>query len=156
MYQNIVPAGADTSAGLTVPTGIQIGMGTRTSSVEKLFQQGNFTQTDNQSGHGDRGQRIFPGPSRHSAGLYPRRQLQGRPERKHSRRIGISAAASNLRTENGRRHACRSYRSSSRPQTLPARWCRRSTCNSYNFPNPGRTPVRGAKLFHSDRRLRVT
>ncbi|MGD0397803.1 MAG: flagellar basal-body rod protein FlgG [Syntrophobacteraceae bacterium] len=47
MYQTTVPAGAQNSAGTTVPTGVQIGMGTKTSSVEKLFSQGNFTETDN-------------------------------------------------------------------------------------------------------------
>lgn len=47
MYQNIVSPGADSSATSKVPTGIQIGMGARTASVEKLFQQGNFTETDN-------------------------------------------------------------------------------------------------------------
>ncbi len=47
MYQTTVPAGAENSSGTTVPTGVQIGMGTKTSSVEKLFAQGNFTQTDN-------------------------------------------------------------------------------------------------------------
>jgi flagellar basal-body rod protein FlgG len=47
MYQTIVSPGADTSASSKVPTGVQIGMGTRTVSVEKLFQQGNFSETDN-------------------------------------------------------------------------------------------------------------
>jgi flagellar basal-body rod protein FlgG len=47
MYDNSVPAGAQTSAGTTIPTGVQIGMGTKTSSVEKQLQQGNFTETDN-------------------------------------------------------------------------------------------------------------
>jgi flagellar basal-body rod protein FlgG len=47
MYQTTVAPGADSSLSSKVPTGIQIGMGTRTSSVEKLFQQGNFSETDN-------------------------------------------------------------------------------------------------------------
>jgi flagellar basal-body rod protein FlgG len=47
MYQTTVSPGADTSASSKVPSGIQIGMGTKTSSVEKMFQQGNFTETDN-------------------------------------------------------------------------------------------------------------
>ncbi len=47
MYQTLVPAGADTGQNAKVPTGVQIGMGTKTVSVEKLFQQGNFSQTDN-------------------------------------------------------------------------------------------------------------
>jgi flagellar basal-body rod protein FlgG len=47
MYQTIIPAGAENGAGTYVPTGVQIGMGTRTSSIEKLFTQGNFTETNN-------------------------------------------------------------------------------------------------------------
>ena len=47
MYQTIVSPGADSSTSSKVPTGIQIGMGTRTVSVDKMFQQGNFTETDN-------------------------------------------------------------------------------------------------------------
>jgi len=47
MYQTIVAPGADSSSSTKIPTGIQIGMGTKTTSVEKLFQQGNFTETDN-------------------------------------------------------------------------------------------------------------
>lgn len=47
MYQTTVPAGAQNSAGTSVPTGIQIGMGTKTSSVEKQFSQGTFTETSN-------------------------------------------------------------------------------------------------------------
>src|SRR5271169_6318111 len=47
MYQNIIPAGAETANNTKIPTGIQIGMGSKTASVEKLFSQGNFTQTDN-------------------------------------------------------------------------------------------------------------
>jgi len=47
MYQTPVAPGAQTSSSSQVPAGVQIGMGTRTSSVEKMFQQGTFTQTDN-------------------------------------------------------------------------------------------------------------
>ncbi len=47
MYQTIVPAGANNANNTQVPTGIQIGMGVTTGSVEKLFTQGNFTQTSN-------------------------------------------------------------------------------------------------------------
>lgn len=47
MYQNIIPAGAETANNTKIPTGIQIGMGSKTASVEKLFSQGNFTQTEN-------------------------------------------------------------------------------------------------------------
>lgn len=47
MYQNIVPAGAETGNNTKIPTGIQIGMGTKAVSVDKLFGQGNFTETSN-------------------------------------------------------------------------------------------------------------
>ncbi len=47
MYQTLVPAGANNANNTQVPTGIQIGMGVKTASVEKLFSQGNFTQTGN-------------------------------------------------------------------------------------------------------------
>lgn len=48
MYQNIVPPGAETSNNTKIPTGIQLGMGAKAASVDKIFTQGNFTQTDNQ------------------------------------------------------------------------------------------------------------
>jgi len=48
MYQNLVPAGAETSNNTKIPTGIQLGMGAKTVSVEKIFAQGNFTETSNQ------------------------------------------------------------------------------------------------------------
>jgi flagellar basal-body rod protein FlgG len=47
MYQNLVPAGAETSNNTKVPTGVQIGMGTKTMSVDKVFTQGNFSETGN-------------------------------------------------------------------------------------------------------------
>ncbi|MGD9156957.1 MAG: flagellar basal-body rod protein FlgG [Desulfobacteraceae bacterium] len=47
LYQNLKSPGADTSSGGQIPTGIQIGMGTRPVSVQKIFSQGDFTQTGN-------------------------------------------------------------------------------------------------------------
>jgi flagellar basal-body rod protein FlgG len=47
MYQTLIPAGANNANNTQVPTGIQIGMGVKTGSVEKIFSQGNFTQTGN-------------------------------------------------------------------------------------------------------------
>ncbi len=47
LYQNLKSPGADTSSGGKIPTGIQIGMGTRPVSVQKIFTQGDFTQTGN-------------------------------------------------------------------------------------------------------------
>ena len=48
LYQTLKSPGADTSSGGQIPTGIQIGMGTRYSSVQKIFSQGDFSQTGNQ------------------------------------------------------------------------------------------------------------
>ncbi len=48
MYQNITAPGATTVNDTKVPTGIQIGMGVKTAAVQKIFTQGNFTQTENQ------------------------------------------------------------------------------------------------------------
>jgi flagellar basal-body rod protein FlgG len=48
MYQEIKPAGAVTAAGINNPTGLQIGLGTKVVSTEKIFTQGNFQQTGNQ------------------------------------------------------------------------------------------------------------
>jgi flagellar basal-body rod protein FlgG len=48
LYQNLKSPGADTSSGGQIPTGIQVGMGTRPVSVQKIFTQGDYTQTGNQ------------------------------------------------------------------------------------------------------------
>ena len=48
LYQNLKSPGADTSSGGQIPTGIQIGMGTRPVSVQKIFSQGDYFQTKNQ------------------------------------------------------------------------------------------------------------
>ena len=47
MYQTLLIAGATTPGGGQVPTGIQVGMGVRPSSVQKSFTQGDITQTGN-------------------------------------------------------------------------------------------------------------
>jgi len=47
LYQNMVTPGASAGQQTTVPTGLQVGLGTRTSSNEVIFTQGNFQQTDN-------------------------------------------------------------------------------------------------------------
>lgn len=45
LYQTIKSAGARSSAETEVPTGIQVGLGTRPVAVQKLFMQGDFQQT---------------------------------------------------------------------------------------------------------------
>src|SRR5712675_2587122 len=47
LYQSMVSPGASAGQQTTVPTGLQVGLGTRTSSNEIIFTQGNFQQTDN-------------------------------------------------------------------------------------------------------------
>jgi flagellar basal-body rod protein FlgG len=48
MYQTIVPPGAETATNTRLPTGIQVGMGAKTVSVDKVFSQGSLTETSNQ------------------------------------------------------------------------------------------------------------
>lgn len=47
IYQTVVQPGSPSGQQTTVPTGLQVGLGTRTSSNEILFTQGSFAQTDN-------------------------------------------------------------------------------------------------------------
>ncbi len=47
MYQNVVTPGASASQQTVVPTGLQLGLGTRAASNEIIFTQGSFTNTNN-------------------------------------------------------------------------------------------------------------
>lgn len=47
LYQNLIQPGAAAGSQTVVPTGLQVGLGTRPASNEVIFQQGNFQQTDN-------------------------------------------------------------------------------------------------------------
>jgi flagellar basal-body rod protein FlgG len=47
LYQNLRSPGATTSSGGEVPTGIQVGMGTKPVSVQKILSQGDYVQTKN-------------------------------------------------------------------------------------------------------------
>jgi flagellar basal-body rod protein FlgG len=47
MYQTVVQPGSAAGQQTVVPTGLQVGLGTRTSSNEILFTQGSFAQTGN-------------------------------------------------------------------------------------------------------------
>jgi flagellar basal-body rod protein FlgG len=47
MYQTITPPGAQTSNDATVLAGIQVGMGAKPTSTQKIYSQGNFSQTGN-------------------------------------------------------------------------------------------------------------
>ena len=45
LYQTLKAPGATTASGNQVPTGIQVGMGTKAVSVQKLFSQGDYVET---------------------------------------------------------------------------------------------------------------
>ncbi|MDZ7638767.1 MAG: flagellar hook-basal body complex protein [Bryobacterales bacterium] len=47
LYQNVIAPGSSANAQAFVPTGLQIGLGTRAVSNEIIFTQGNFTLTNN-------------------------------------------------------------------------------------------------------------
>ena len=48
LYESIRPAGAASSQDTIVPTGIQLGHGTRPAAVQKMFTQGDFQNTKNE------------------------------------------------------------------------------------------------------------
>jgi flagellar basal-body rod protein FlgG len=47
IYQNVRQVGSQSSQDTLLPSGLQIGTGTRVVATEKLFTQGNLTKTDN-------------------------------------------------------------------------------------------------------------
>jgi len=47
LYQTLRPAGAIAAAGAQIPTGIQIGYGSRPVATQKIFTQGDYQQTGN-------------------------------------------------------------------------------------------------------------
>ncbi len=47
-YQTLRSVGAETADGGQIPTGIQVGLGVRPTAVQKIFTQGDFTETGNQ------------------------------------------------------------------------------------------------------------
>ena len=47
LYETIKPAGSETTAGTTIPEGIQIGHGSRPSAIAKVFSPGAAIQTGN-------------------------------------------------------------------------------------------------------------
>jgi len=48
LYESMRPAGAASSQDTVVPTGIQLGHGTRPAAVQKMFTQGDFQNTKNE------------------------------------------------------------------------------------------------------------
>ncbi len=47
LYQTVNAPGTASSASTNLPSGIQIGLGTRTAAIKRLFQQGDFKPTEN-------------------------------------------------------------------------------------------------------------
>src|SRR5271154_3432812 len=47
LYQNLIQPGAAATQQTTVPTGLQLGLGTKAVSNEVIFSQGDFSETDN-------------------------------------------------------------------------------------------------------------
>jgi flagellar basal-body rod protein FlgG len=47
LYQNLIQPGASAGQQTVVPTGLQLGLGTRAASNEVIFTQGNFSSTSN-------------------------------------------------------------------------------------------------------------
>src|SRR5512133_3565894 len=47
LYQTVVQPGSAAGSQTVVPTGLQLGLGTRAASNEIIFTQGQFSQTDN-------------------------------------------------------------------------------------------------------------
>jgi len=47
LYETLSPAGAASSAGTQMPTGIQVGHGTSPAAIQKIFMQGNYQYTQN-------------------------------------------------------------------------------------------------------------
>ena len=60
MYQNLKTTGSPATTATQVPTGIQIGLGTRLASVTKIFTSGDFTQTGNELDIAIEGDGFFP------------------------------------------------------------------------------------------------
>ncbi len=48
LYQTLRAAGSSQAQGMKIPTGIQVGLGTRLAAVQKVFTQGDFQNTGNQ------------------------------------------------------------------------------------------------------------
>ena len=48
LYQTLRAPGSESSEGTTVPTGIQLGQGTRPAAVQKIYEQGNYEYTRNE------------------------------------------------------------------------------------------------------------
>lgn len=59
IYQNVRQVGSQSSQDTLLPSGLQVGTGTRVVATERLFSQGNLTKTDNSLDIAIQGQGFF-------------------------------------------------------------------------------------------------
>ena len=72
MYHTLTKSGALSSTGTQLPGGIEIGMGTKMVSTQKIFSQGDFTSTENQLDWAIEGEGLFQIDSGKGKTLYTR------------------------------------------------------------------------------------
>jgi flagellar basal-body rod protein FlgG len=74
LYQNVRQVGSQSSQNTLLPSGLQVGTGTRVVATEKLHTQGNLTQTGNAFDLAIQGRGFFEVlAARWHSGVYPRR-----------------------------------------------------------------------------------
>ena len=84
MYQNVVQPGAAAGAQSVVPSGLQLGLGTRAASNEIVFTQGDFSQTSNPLDLVIQGKGFFQiRRASGRSGLHPRRKFSDQQGRQH-------------------------------------------------------------------------
>jgi len=59
MYQTLQVAGTETVGGNRLPTGLQVGLGVKPTTVHKFFTQGDLQNTGNTLDVGHPGRRVF-------------------------------------------------------------------------------------------------
>src|SRR3972149_1254093 len=72
LYQTIRAAGTSSGTGTQVPSGIQMGSGVRPASVQKIFSQGDFQNTQNEMDLAIEGDGFFQVTTPDGAGSYTR------------------------------------------------------------------------------------
>ena len=77
MYQNLRQAGANTTEQTTLPTGLQVGLGTRAVATTRIFSQGNLLQSANPLDVAIRGSGFFE--VRRAGNRRPPRSAPARP-----------------------------------------------------------------------------
>src|SRR5579864_6696358 len=85
MYQTIVQPGAAAGAQSIVPSGLQLGLGTRTASNEIVFTQGDFSQTSNPLDLVIQGQGFFQIEAERRTGVHKGWQFSAESRRQHCR-----------------------------------------------------------------------